>query len=385
MNPLTLRYATCRRQTLERVEGLSDADMTVQSMDDASPGKWHLGHTTWFFETFLLAPHGRGWRPFHPTFNFLFNSYYESVGSRQPRPRRGMLTRPSLGEVLAYRRAVDDAVEQLLEAPHDPAVVAIVELGIQHEQQHQELLWTDLLHLFAQNPLRPAVTGPRLTGDVGRPDAGAPWIERGGGIVRIGHAGGGFAFDCEMPAHEVLLRPYALASRPVTNGQWRAFIDDGGYRRPLLWLSEGWARVVSEDWSRPLHWIGDPDDPREMTLGGEQPLDADAAVRHISYYEADAYARWAGKRLPTEAEWEHAAPGAGEVWEWTSSAFAPYPGFRAAAGAVGEYNGKFMCGPYVLRGASIATPTGHSRPTYRNFFHPHQRWQFSGVRLAEER
>ncbi|MFA9440167.1 ergothioneine biosynthesis protein EgtB [Uliginosibacterium sp. sgz301328] len=405
--------ATCRQRTLALCEGLSDADMTVQSMDDASPAKWHLAHTSWFFEEFILQPRVAGYEVFDRRFRYLFNSYYEQVGARHPRPRRGMLTRPTLAEVHAYRQHVDAALGRLSRAQPSLDIVNIVRLGIAHEEQHQELILTDLLHLFAQNPLRPALrdAAPRAASSM-RPMHMHAFE---GGRVRVGHAGEGFAFDCEGPAHDVLLQPFALASRPVSNGEWTAFISDGGYRTPTLWLSDGWARVQAEGWQAPLYWREIDGAWQTMTLHGECSPTPSAPVCHISYFEADAFARWAGKRLPTEFEWECAAvaqagdadagqfaddghwvPHAdqtqsplenlfGGAWEWTASAFAPYPRFAAAPGAVGEYNGKFMCGQFVLRGGSCATPRGHVRPTYRNFFPPHARWQFSGVRLAEDR
>jgi len=409
----------CRQATLDLVEGLTEADATVQSMDDASPAKWHLAHTTWFFEEFVLGAYLPTHQPVDPRYRFLFNSYYEAVGPRQPRPLRGMLTRPSLAEIVDYRCRVDDGLERLLCGGALPeAALALIELGIQHEQQHQELILTDLLHLFSMNPLRPAyrvaATAAADGGTVAVAASHAAWIGFDGGCFRVGHTGSGFSFDCERPAHQVMLVPYAPASRPVTNREWLDFIADGGYRTPSLWLSDGWARVRAEDWQAPLYWEQRDRHWLQMTLAGERPLDLDAPVAHLSYFEADAYARWAGARLPTEFEWEAAAraqPVAGnfassglfrtrpasrdgqaplrqlygDVWEWTSSAYAAYPGFRTAAGAVGEYNGKFMCGQYVLRGGSCATPDGHLRATYRNFFYPHQRWQFSGLRLARDR
>jgi ergothioneine biosynthesis protein EgtB len=393
------------------------ADMTVQSMDDASPAKWHLAHTTWFFEEFLLGAHLPGYVPAEPRYRYLFNSYYETVGARQPRPERGMLTRPAIGEVLDYRRRVDAALERLLAAAAPASVLALVELGIHHEQQHQELLLTDLLHLFSRNPLRPALR-PALRDLHGEsPAGGAPpmqWIDFDGGCFEVGHRGQDFAFDCEAPCHRVVLVPYALASRPVTNREWIGFVEDGGYLDPMHWLADGWARVQQEAWRAPLYWEQRDGAWWQMTLGGMAALELEAPVSHICRFEADAYARWAGARLPTEFEWEVAARGQpvqgnfassgrlrpvpavrvaqsplsqvyGDVWEWTASAYAPYPGFRTGAGAIGEYNGKFMSGQYVLRGGSCATPEGHMRPTYRNFFHPDQRWQFSGVRLARDR
>ncbi|VVD82581.1 ergothioneine biosynthesis protein EgtB [Pandoraea terrigena] len=399
--PLHARYDAVRATSVAFAQGLSDADATVQSMPDASPIKWHLAHTTWFFETFLLSEPGNlpgsRYRPYDPRFAYLFNSYYEAAGPRHPRPQRGLLTRPTLDDVLRYRRHVDAAMhERLLHADLPPDVRALITLGLHHEEQHQELMHTDLLHLFAQNPLRPAHRQPDLASEIAGP---LQWIAHGGGQHRIGHEGessGHFAFDCETPAHDVLLRPFAIAARVVTNGEWRAFIEDGGYRTAGLWLSDGWATVQREGWGHPLYWECHDGEWQSMTLAGMQPVDDDAPVRHVSYFEADAFARWAGKRLPTEYEWEVAATTAsssqpamaqrfGAVWQWTASPYVAYPGFRTAAGAVGEYNGKFMCGQFVLRGGSIATPPGHSRATYRNFFYPHQRWQFCGLRLAEDR
>jgi ergothioneine biosynthesis protein EgtB len=415
---LLRRFEQCRRETQELIVGLSDADLTVQAMDEASPGKWHLGHTTWFFETFVLARFDPSHQAFDHRYAYLFNSYYESAGARHPRPRRGLLSRPTLNDVLAYRRAIDDAVLALLAGALDPDLLTLVELGIHHEQQHQELMLTDLLNLFAQNPLRPAYRPIALASAnlalISRP-RGPDWVGFRGGRVAIGRDDDdGFSFDCEQPRHEVLLRPFALAARPVTNGEWCDFIADVGYEHPMLWLAEGWHQVRAQGWKAPLYWRGDADAPVQMTLAGELPVDFHAPVCHISYFEADAYARWAGKRLPTEAEWEVAAatqpvagnfadkgrlrPAAstpsgrapisqlyGDVWEWTSSAYGPYPGFRPAGGAIAEYNGKFMCNQFVLRGGSCVTPFGHVRESYRNFFQPHQRWQFSGLRLAEDR
>jgi ergothioneine biosynthesis protein EgtB len=408
------RYLECRRESQALVEGLSDADLTVQAMDDASPGKWHLAHATWFFETFVLALFDRRYRPFDERYAFLFNSYYEAAGARHPRPRRGLLTRPTLAEVLAYRRCVDDGMASLLMGGPCAEALRRIELGIQHEQQHQELLLTDLLFLFAQNPLRPAVRrGAPASAALAHP-AAPDWVAYPGGRVAIGRDDDdGFSFDCEQPRHELLLRPFALAAQPVTNREWCEFIDDGGYRQPLLWLADGWSQVQSQGWNAPLYWRGGTKTPLQMSLAGDAGVDPHAPVCHISYFEADAYARWAGKRLPTEAEWEVAgarqpvagnfassgrfAPTAvhadlqaplrqlyGDVWEWTSSAFAAYPGFRSAPGVLGEYNGKFMCNQFVLRGGSCVTPFGHVRASYRNFFQPYQRWQFSGLRLAKD-
>ncbi|MGE5492212.1 MAG: ergothioneine biosynthesis protein EgtB [Actinomycetota bacterium] len=408
---LAARYRDIRARTESLAAPLGEADLTVQSMDDASPGKWHLAHTTWFFEQFLLKPLVPDYRWFSEDYPYLFNSYYETVGARHPRPRRGLLTRPPLADILAYRRAVDEAMDGLLESGIAPATASLVELGLHHEQQHQELFLTDLLHLFAQNPLCPAYSSAGGKPSPAATEDGSPaWHGFDGGLVEIGHAGEGFAFDCEGPRHRVYLRPYALASRPVTNREWLEFMADGGYRTPAHWLSDGWARVQTEEWNSPLYWQEKDGGWWQMGLRGLEPLDLGAPVSQVSYFEADAFARWAGRRLPTEFEWEHAAAAMpvagnfadsghlrpiaaagnglrqlfGDVWEWTASAFLPYPGFRPALGAVGEYNGKFMCGQFVLRGGSCATPAGHLRPTYRNFFYPHQRWQFSGLRLADD-
>jgi ergothioneine biosynthesis protein EgtB len=405
---LAERFRAVRARTLELTSPLSPEDMVVQSMPDASPAKWHLAHTTWFFETFLLATRELRFAPFHPSYGYLFNSYYEAVGARHPRPRRGLLTRPPVEEVMAYRTAVEARVEGLLARGLDPEGEAVVELGLHHEQQHQELLLTDVKHLLFQNPLRPAYA-PALA--PGRPSAPSlAWTPYPGGVQEIGHEGRGFAFDNECPRHRVFVEPFALASRSVTCGEWIAFVDDAGYRRPELWLSDGWAKVQAEGWEAPLYWERDGDAWTIFTLHGARSLDLAEPVVHVSLYEADAFARWHGARLPTEQEWEIAAAGAGEegafadggrfhpavaaagrpaqllgdVWEWTCSAYAPYPRYRPVAGALGEYNGKFMSNQVVLRGGSCATPAGHVRPTYRNFFPPEARWQFSGVRLARE-
>jgi ergothioneine biosynthesis protein EgtB len=405
-------YHAVRTATVALAAPLSDADATVQSMPDASPAKWHLAHTTWFFETMVIIPNSAGYRVFDDNFKFLFNSYYEALGERQPRPRRGLITRPTLAEILDYRRHVDSAMAQLFQQKPSPSVIGISELGCHHEQQHQELLLTDILHLFAQNPLRPAYKDSSpvavdLTDKVKRAYKSFP-----GGMFNLGHDGPEFAFDCEAPRHSVHLEPYRLADRSVTNGEWIEFIADGGYRNPLLWLSDGWSLARGEGWTAPLYWEKRDGEFWTMTLRGFQPVNLHAPVCHVSYFEADAFATWAQRRLPTEAEWEIAAlplpvmgnfvnsgrlrpkeaPAAtgdlrqmfGDVWEWTRSAFLPYPRFRPAAGAVGEYNGKFMSGQFVLRGGSCVTPQGHVRATYRNFFPPHARWQFSGLRLAED-
>jgi ergothioneine biosynthesis protein EgtB len=381
------RYRAVRDHTTSLVSALSPEDECVQSMPDASPAKWHRGHTTWFFEEFVLTRFDETYRPFDATFRFLFNSYYDAVGARHPRPMRGLLTRPSTARVSAYRAHVDAAMLRLLRAL-PAAAVPLVALGLQHEQQHQELLLTDALHAFAQNPLAPAVMPDwREPGGLPGPTR---FVPRAGGIVRIGHDGSGFCFDNELPAHAVVLRDHAIASRLVRNREFMSFMEDGGYRTPTLWMSDGWAEVQARGWTAPLYWREHDGAWWQMGLGGLAPLDPEAPVRHVSWYEADAFARWADARLPTEAEWEAARddPAIGEqtghVWQWTESAYRPYPGFRPVAGAVGEYNGKFMINQMVLRGGSLATPPGHARPTYRNFFHPDRRWQFSGLRLARD-
>jgi ergothioneine biosynthesis protein EgtB len=394
------RYAATRALTAGLAAPLSDADATIQPFPDASPAKWHLAHTSWFFETFVLRDHAPGYRPFDERFGYLFNSYYEGEGERQPRPRRGMLSRPSLDEILDYRAHVDEAMRSALAALSREAL-SLVELGLNHEQQHQELFLTDILATFAENPLEPAY-GRRSP--VEKVEASAAWIDGRAGIVEIGAPDHAFAFDCERPRHRVILHPHQLGSSPVTNGQWDQFIADGGYSTPELWLSEGWDWVGRQGISAPLYWR---EDGTHFTLEGQIEREPEAPVAHVSYYEADAFARWAGARLPRAAEWENAAeqedPRSGQqldeagavvpkpkagfyggVWEWTQSAFAAYPGFAPAEGAISEYNGKFMCGQFVLKGASCATPRGHSRSCYRNFFAPHSRWQFSGLRLARD-
>ncbi|MGH7010838.1 MAG: ergothioneine biosynthesis protein EgtB, partial [Caulobacteraceae bacterium] len=387
---LAEQYRRVRERSLEIASPLGPEDQLAQSMEDASPTKWHLAHVTWFFEEFLLKPYGPGYRVFDPTYAYLFNSYYEAVGARHPRPERGLLTRPTLGEVLAFRSHVDLAMGTLLAGPCAPNLHDLVLLGLAHEQQHQELILMDVLNLFATSPLAPlySLDGPRS-----RPAKdGAGWIGIGGGATRIGARSEGFSFDNENPRHAVLLGPYRFASRLVTNGEWLRFMEDGGYERAEFWHSEGWARARTEGWRAPLYWREEAEGWRAFTLRGLVPVEPDAPVVHVSWYEAAAFAAWAGARLPTEAEWEHAAAERGEafeqmfgeVWQWTSSSYGPHPGFAAPAGAVGEYNGKFMVGQMALKGSSCATPKGHSRPSYRNFFYPHQRWAFTGVRLAAE-
>jgi ergothioneine biosynthesis protein EgtB len=398
---LASRYEEVRRLTDDLARPLSDADATIQPFADASPAKWHLAHTTWFFETFVLRDHLPGYRHFDERFPYLFNSYYDGEGERHARPRRGMLSRPSLEEVRDYRRHVDSALLEALPSLPNRAL-ELVELGLNHEQQHQELLLTDILAAFAENPVEPAygaATPPSC-------HAAEPlsFLPGRTGIVEIGAMEGGFAFDCERPRHRVLLHPHAIASRPVTNGEWREFISDGGYEQPSLWLSDGWEWVQREAVTAPLYWGAEG---TMFTLAGRREIDWAAPVAHVSYYEADAFARWAGARLPAEAEWEDFASSAdpnlgnqldsagavmpappgdifGDVWEWTQSAFAAFPGFAAADGTVGEYNAKFMCNQLVLKGASCATPRGHSRASYRNFFPAHARWQFTGLRLARD-
>ena len=382
---LAERYRLVREQSLSLLAYLSDEDCGAQAMPDASPLKWHLAHTTWFFETFVLERFESGFKPFDPAFRMLFNSYYHGVGKQYPRPQRGMLTRPSLREVLNWREQVDRRIDSLLR--YEQECEEWVELGLQHEQQHQELMHTDLLALFALNPLKPAALP-------GIPPPSTPsaseWLRCEGGLQAIGHAGTGFCFDNELPRHTQWLQPFEIASRLVTNRAYAEFIADGGYRDPLLWLSDGWAWIQTSERSAPLYWRHEDDENWvEFSLYGEHPLDPEAPVRHLSLYEADAFARWAGARLPTEAEWEHAAgmrdmdDAFGACWQWTSSSYAPYPGYRPVVGAVGEYNGKFMVNQYVLRGSSAFTPAGHARLSYRNFFPASACWQRTGVRLSK--
>jgi ergothioneine biosynthesis protein EgtB len=381
------RYQHVRRATETLAARLTDEDQCIQSMPDASPAKWHRAHTTWFFEQFVLVPHFAGYRVFDPAFCFLFNSYYEAVGPRHPRPSRGLLTRPSVAQVTQYRRHVDEAMQRAMPRLA-PDVEAVVELGLHHEQQHLELLFTDMMHAFAANPLFPAID-PDWREAAGSPGE-ATFIGCSAGLSRIGNDGRGFCFDNETPVHDVYVHPHAVASRLVRNRDWLGFIQDNGYQTPSLWMSDGWAMIRECGWTAPLHWRDQDGAWFQFGPGGLAPLVLDAPVRHISWYEADAFARWSGARLPTEAEWESASGNpaiqetVGRVWQWTESAYRPYPGYRAAPGAIGEYNGKFMINQMVLRGGSIATPQGHSRRTYRNFFHPDKRWQFSGLRLAKD-
>lgn len=398
---LRSRLFATRKLTLDLAAPLSDADATIQPFPDASPAKWHLAHTSWFFEAFVLRDHVTGYTFFDERWAFLFNSYYEAEGPRHARHRRGMLSRPRLDEVLDYRAHIDMALERAFPSL-TPEALSLVELGINHEQQHQELFLTDILATFAENPLEPPYGNlPRVAGAGTQP---LNWCRGRDGIVEIGARDGPFAFDCERPRHREFLPGHEIASRRVTNKEWRAFVEEGGYQNPQLWLADGWAWVQQEGIGAPLYWR---DDGTEFTLAGRRAIDWDAPVAHVSFFEADAFACWAGARLPTEAEWEDFASSAdsmqgnqldramavtprpggeifGDVWEWTKSSFTSFPGFTAAEGAVGEYNGKFMCGQFVLKGASCATPRGHSRASYRNFFPPTARWQWTGVRLAQD-
>jgi ergothioneine biosynthesis protein EgtB len=410
---LSARYLEIRAATQALVRPLSPEDCALQSMPDASPAKWHLAHTSWFFETFVLAPQLPGYRAFDPAFRMLFNSYYNAVGDRHPRPERGLLSRPSLARILDYRRHVDEAMRALLAGTRlADELNALIALGLQHEQQHQELILTDLKHLLSRNPLKPAYQKPWPLTQICARVRG--WIPHAAGLYDIGHPGGGFGFDNEAPRHRVWLDAFQIATHPVTHGDFIEFIEDGGYRRPELWLSAGWDMVNARGWQAPEYWELRDGAWHTFTLHGMAPVDPHTPVCHVSFYEAEAFARWANERLPTEAEWEVAAGDAplegnfvdsgalhplalrevpsdgtpaqifGDVWEWTRSDYAPYPGFRAAEGAVGEYNGKFMSGQYVLRGGSCATPASHIRASYRNFFPPDARWQFSGLRLARD-
>jgi ergothioneine biosynthesis protein EgtB len=379
---LARRYPLIRKATEGLARGLSAEDCALQSMPDASPVKWHLAHTTWYFETFVLERNAPAHQPFHPAFRVLFNSYYNAIGEQAPRPQRGLMSRPGLEEVMRYRAHVDERMAELLRGRTLPGeALGIIELGLHHEQQHQELIVTDLLHLFSLNPLEPAWKSGVARRAV---DVPLTWNKHAGGEVDIGHDGAGFAFDNEMPRHRQILAPFELASRPATNAEVLAFIDDGGYQRPELWLSEGWNVASAQRWDAPLYWRRREGTWHEFSLHGTLPLDAHAPVAHLSHFEADAFARWSQARLPTEFELEAAGGAYTGVWQWTSSSYGPYPGYRPAPGAVGEYNGKFMSNQYVLRGGSSATPQGHLRPTYRNFFPSGARWQFSGVRLARD-
>ena len=403
-------YNTVRATSETLCEPLEIEDYGIQTMPDVSPPKWHLAHTSWFFETFLLKPYLKDYVEYHPDYVRLFNSYYDQVGEYHPRPQRGFLSRPTVKDVLQYRTHVDNAMQRLL-AQNDHANWTDIEtrtvIGLNHEQQHQELLLTDIKHIFAANPLRPVYRDlPQSTAEA----APLQWLEHAGGLIEIGADVNGFAYDNECPRHKVYLQPYKLASRPVTTAEYLAFIEDAGYDRPELWLSEGWKAIKEGRFNKPLYWELRDAEWWQMTLSGMRVLNPDAPVCHVNYFEADAYANWAGKRLPTEAEWEAVAadtpiegnlrdagylqPQAckgegmqqlfGDVWEWTQSAYNPYPGFHAPQGALGEYNGKFMCSQYVLRGGSCVTPENHIRPSYRNFFYPADQWQVSGIRLAED-
>ena len=408
LSPLQRQLFVTRRHSLALAAPLSPEDQVVQAFEDTSPTKWHLAHVTWFFETFVLLPHCPDYRIFDPRFGYCFNSYYESEGARHPRPQRGLLTRPSHEDVLAYRAHVDSHLERLFDLGiGDTAEPArLIEIGIHHEQQHQELLMTDILALFSRSPVRPAYRErPPIVDAAKALPLNFISVERG--IRQIG-AREGYAWDNEYPRHDALILPFAMGDRLVTNGEWLEFIADGGYRSPLLWLADGWSRVQAESWRAPLYWEQHDGQWLSMTLEGFRPVEPAAPVTHVSYFEADAYARWVGARLPTEFEWEVASDGVavgvsaaltprpargeggalrqmfGEVWQWTASAYLPYPGYRPPPGALGEYNGKFMVSQQVLRGSSCVTPEGHSRATYRNFFYPWQRWQFMGVRLAKD-
>jgi ergothioneine biosynthesis protein EgtB len=383
-------FRSVRAETERRAAPLGPEDQVVQSMPDVSPTKWHRAHTTWFLEQFLLVPHCPGYRVFDAEFAYLFNSYYVAAGPRHARPQRGMITRPDVAQVAAYRAYVDAAVERLIANADDARldeVLRIVEIGLHHEQQHQELLLTDILHVFAQNPVAPVYDAEWRPPQP--PQSSRGFADVPSGLHTIGFAGEGYSFDNEGPAHQVFLRPVRIARSLVTNAQWLDFMADGGYATPSLWLSDGWAAVASDGWNAPGYWRKVDGAWCVMTLAGLAPVELNAPVTHVSYYEADAFARWAGKDLPTEAEWEVAAradlidDAFGSVWQWTRSAYAPYPGFRAASGALGEYNGKFMVNQMVLRGSSHATPEGHTRASYRNFFYPSARWQFTGLRLAD--
>jgi ergothioneine biosynthesis protein EgtB len=396
---LAQRFENTRTRTLELAEPLSAEDQCVQSMPDASPTKWHLAHTSWFFETLVLQPFHAGYTVFDPRCLYLFNSYYEALGPRHPRPHRGLLTRPALADIHAYRQHVNTAMQAFMATADDAhwlGAADLVELGLQHEEQHQELVLTDILHLLSCNPLLPPYQTARTTPSTHGASDTLQWLAVDGGVFTVGHVGDAFAFDNETPAHAALLHPFCIANRLVTCGEYLDFITDGGYKQAQWWLSDGWAAVQAQGLNAPAYWLP-PDDPRAPSdqwqvfgLNGVQPLDRLAPVTHINFYEAAAFAEWSGARLPTEFEWERAfeLPGItqmlGSAWQWTRSSYDPYPGFRPRTGAVREYNGKFMVGQQVLRGASPVTPAGHSRKTYRNFFPPAARWQFSGIRLAKD-
>jgi ergothioneine biosynthesis protein EgtB len=408
---LAARYSAVRKLSEALCEPLATEDYVVQSMPDVSPTKWHLAHTSWFFETFILRPHHAGYREIDAAYAFLFNSYYVQAGERHCRAQRGYISRPTVAQVFDYRRHVDEAMHELLHGPAADDVAALVEIGLNHEQQHQELMLTDIKHVFSVNPLRPAY-GEAAGAGVGEAAALA-WVAVEGGVHEIGHHGDGFSYDNESPRHRVYVEPFELASRAVTNGEYLQFMGDGGYERPELWLSMGWATVQEQQWTEPFYWERRDGGWWNYTLGGMRPVDPAEPAVHLSYFEADAYARWAGARLPTEAEWEVAAAGVtgdaaargnfvedgvlhpcpaaagpglqqmfGDVWEWTQSQYTAYPGYTAPDGALGEYNGKFMCNQFVLRGGSCATSRSHIRATYRNFFPPDATWQFTGARLA---
>jgi ergothioneine biosynthesis protein EgtB len=397
---MQLDYDAVRKLTETLAEPLSAEDQTVQSMADVSPTKWHRAHTTWFFETFLLSPALPRYREFDPNYRYLFNSYYEAVGPRHSRSERGLLTRPGAKEIGDYRQHVDENMHVLLDRGDVPS--ELVTLGLNHEQQHQELVVMDIKHVLSVNPTQPHYGKARWWDQPTDRSKAGTWTAYEGGVVPVGHAGDGFCFDNETPRHDALLQPFEISESLVSCREWKAFMDDGGYARPELWMSDGWARVQAEGWDAPLYWWCDGDDWWTFTLGGPLLVRDDEPVVHVSWYEADAFARWSGARLPTEFEWEHAAPTKvparsgldvkclhptadewfGSVWQWTASSYSPYPGFTPAEGAVGEYNRKFMVNQEVLKGSCCATPRGHARPTYRNFFGPHCRWAFSGLRLA---
>jgi ergothioneine biosynthesis protein EgtB len=411
------RFEEIRRDTEALTTNLTPEDQSIQSMPDVSPTKWHLAHTTWFFETFILSRFDADYRVFDPAFAYLFNSYYEAAGPRHPRPDRGLLSRPTVDIVAAYRDHVTAGMARLIESAAEPAwneIAPLLELGVQHEQQHQELILMDIKHVFSINPLLPAYRAPQLY--VQAPGAPLSWVDFAGGLKEIGHLGSDFAFDNETPRHKTWLEPFRLAARPVICSEYIGFIEDGGYSRPEFWLSDGWAMVREQGWEAPLYWRHEDAEWSIFTLSGRRRLNPAEPVCHVSFYEADAFAKWAGKRLPTEAEWETAAEGVpilgnfadhghfhpcavgsetdgggshlqqmfGDVWEWTASPYIPYPRFRPAAGAIGEYNGKFMCNQMGLRGGAAVSPAGHVRATYRNFFPPSARWAFAGLRLAED-